>query len=174
MRVKTEAEMLSLGRQIAAVLQPPLVIQLIGDVGAGKTTLTRGIAEGLGISEPVTSPSFTISKRYNFANGELVHYDFYRLGDPGIMSDELSETLSAPDAIVLIEWGDEISDLLPPDCPKIFIYPQSDDSREIVFQGALWKTCGKLFDSCGKLVEKHVDNSQSSVENSPKCKAREL
>ena len=92
----------------------PIVIELIGDVGTGKTTFTRGLAEGLGIKEPITSPSFTISKQYALPkNGKLIHYDFYRLGDPGLMAEDLTENLQNPNNIIVIEWGESISELLP-------------------------------------------------------------
>ena len=90
-----------------------LVVELIGDVGAGKTTFTRGLAEGLGITEPVTSPSFTISKSYPLQNGgNLIHYDFYRLSNPGLMAADLQENLTNPDNIIIVEWGESISSLL--------------------------------------------------------------
>ena len=79
MVVSSETEMLSLGKAFAERLKLPAVVELIGDVGAGKTTFTRGLADGLGVNETVTSPSFTISKRYAFnkeqQNAELIHYD---------------------------------------------------------------------------------------------------
>lgn len=142
MQINSESDMLKLGHQVAEKLTFPAVLELIGDVGAGKTTFTRGLAEGLGITEPVTSPSFTISKRYTFpldrkrcknyntTSGELVHYDFYRLSDPGIMSDELSETLSEPNTIVVVEWGGEVEDLLPKNHLRFEITLNPDGSRE--------------------------------------------
>lgn len=118
MKVKNADEMMAYGERLGRELQLPAVIELLGDVGAGKTTLTRGIAAGLGVVDNVTSPSFNISKRYGFVRpdgtaGTLVHYDFYRLPDPGIMSEELAETLQDPSAVVVIEWGASVKDLLP-------------------------------------------------------------
>ena len=72
MNIASEAEMLEFGQKFAQTLLLPAVIELVGDVGAGKTTFTRGLAKGLGVAEAVTSPSFTISKRYAFPDGELV------------------------------------------------------------------------------------------------------
>ena len=92
-----------------------------GFLGAGKTTLTRGIAAGLGIQEPVTSPSFTISKEYQGEKYRLVHYDFYRLGDPGIMSEDLLDAISDKNAITIVEWGGSIRDILPEKRIKITI-----------------------------------------------------
>ena len=134
MEIKTENELIEYGKRLADDLKIPAVIELVGDVGAGKTTLTRGIAEGLGISEPVTSPSFTISKRYGFKKDDkdciLVHYDFYRLPDPGIMYEEIAETLSEPNTVVIVEWGESIADLLPENRIKIEIRIKDDGSRE--------------------------------------------
>ncbi len=132
MEIRSEQALIDYGKRLADGLKPPAVIELIGDVGAGKTTLTRGIAEGLGVSEPVTSPSFTISKRYNFDGGVLVHYDFYRLADPGIMRDEIAETLQDKQAIVVVEWGGSIADLLPEEHVKIEIKLQDDGARRIL------------------------------------------
>lgn len=111
------------------------VIELVGDVGAGKTTFTRGLAKGLGVTEPVTSPSFTISKSYACKNGKiLTHYDFYRLNDPGIMSEDLSENLNSKNHIVVIEWGESISDLLPQNHTTITINLNDDNTREVTIK----------------------------------------
>ena len=127
--------MLAFAKEFARELTAPSVIELIGDVGAGKTTFTRGLAEGLGIKEPVTSPSFTISKRYAFTkNGQpstLIHYDFYRLPDPGLMSEDLSESLSDPSAITVVEWADSVSNLLPSDRITLKIALNDDATRTI-------------------------------------------
>lgn len=136
MKIKSEAEMLQFGTKVAQNLQVPAVIELIGDVGAGKTTFTRGLASGLGISDSITSPSFTISKRYTFASPdqqpcELIHYDFYRLNDPGIMRDELSEAIAESNSIVVVEWGDDVADLLPKKHLRLEFAVQADGSREV-------------------------------------------
>ncbi len=109
----------------------PIIVELIGDVGAGKTTLTRGIAEGLGVNEPVTSPSFTISKRYSFPGGELAHYDFYRLSDPGLMADDLADVIKSKNTVAVIEWGDSVNDILPEDHLVYKIILNDDGSRTI-------------------------------------------
>lgn len=110
----------------------PIVIELVGDVGVGKTTFTRGFAEALGVAEPVTSPSFTISKSYATTSGKtLVHYDFYRLQDPGLMSEDLAENLSNSQNVIIIEWGESIENILPNSRIKILIELQDDGSRKI-------------------------------------------
>ncbi|MBQ2638928.1 tRNA (adenosine(37)-N6)-threonylcarbamoyltransferase complex ATPase subunit type 1 TsaE [Candidatus Saccharibacteria bacterium] len=131
MILNSEAEMISFGEQIGRSLSIPCVIELIGDVGTGKTTITKGIAKGLGIFEEITSPSFTISKRYEFKNGTLVHYDFYRLNNPGIMSEDLIENLNDEKTVTIIEWGNSVSEILPKNHRKFIILLNEDGSREI-------------------------------------------
>lgn len=136
MQITSESEMMNLGRKFAQHLQLPAVFELIGDVGTGKTTFTRGLAEGLQVSEPVTSPSFTISKRYAFTTkdnhpAELIHYDFYRLDDPGIMREELSEALGQPDSIVVVEWGGNVTDLLPVHKYRLELILNEDGTRTV-------------------------------------------
>ena len=131
----TEADLISFGQEIGKNLNAPAVIELVGDVGSGKTTLTRGIARGLGIKEPVSSPSFTISKHYAFAKNNheynLVHYDFYRLGDPGLMVEDLAETLNDQNTITIIEWADTVANILPKKHTTVTITLNDDGSRHI-------------------------------------------
>lgn len=131
MLIHSEAEMLDYGKKLGASLEAPAVLELLGDVGAGKTTITRGIAEGLGIMEAVTSPSFTISKEYMGTKYRLVHYDFYRLADPGIMSEDLDEAISDPNTITIVEWGESIRNVLPEDRKRIEIKYIDEETREV-------------------------------------------
>ena len=133
MIIHSESEMLDFGRQF--VNKHPRVIELIGDVGTGKTTFTRGLAEGLGIKEPITSPSFTISKSYALPNGKgrLIHYDFYRLSNPGLMVSDLAEALSNPANIIVVEWGESVTDLLPKDHITITIEYTETGDRNLFF-----------------------------------------
>ncbi|MBR5939520.1 tRNA (adenosine(37)-N6)-threonylcarbamoyltransferase complex ATPase subunit type 1 TsaE [Candidatus Saccharibacteria bacterium] len=121
------------GEDAAAGPAQARVIELIGDVGAGKTTFVRGLAKGLGITEPITSPSFTISKTYALpAGGNLIHYDFYRLSDPGLMLDDLEENLKNPKNIVIVEWAESISDVLPKNKTVIKIKYTDNGTREVI------------------------------------------
>ena len=123
--------MLDFGKNFAKNIKTPQIIELIGDVGAGKTTFVRGLAEGLKVKEPITSPSFTISKSYALpTGGHLIHYDFYRLQDPGLMLEDLSESLNSPDNIVIIEWGTSVADILPEKRTKITI-DYANEGRDI-------------------------------------------
>ncbi|MBR2855766.1 tRNA (adenosine(37)-N6)-threonylcarbamoyltransferase complex ATPase subunit type 1 TsaE [Candidatus Saccharibacteria bacterium] len=137
MIIHSEQEMLDFGESftkqfVKTIPKSSNVIELVGDVGAGKTTFVRGLAKGLGLSEPITSPSFTISKQYSLPGSKrLVHYDFYRLSDPGLMSEDLQENLNDQNAIIIIEWGDSISNLLPSDHTKITIKYNNDNTRTV-------------------------------------------
>ena len=103
----------------------------IGDVGAGKTTFTRGRAAGLGIEEPISSPSFTISRFYQGEKYTLTHYDFYRLDDPGLMADDLAESIGDQNNITVIEWGESIADILPAEHNRISIRYIDENTREV-------------------------------------------
>lgn len=133
MKISSEQEMIELAKGLSKSITKPAVIELVGDVGAGKTTFVRGFAKGLGIKEPITSPSFTISKTYAIPGGKtLVHYDFYRLKDPGLMSEDLSENISNPNNIIIVEWADSVEDLLPQNRTKITINYNDDGTREVI------------------------------------------
>ena len=137
MKIHSEQEMLDFGKDFAKKLKTPQIIELIGDVGAGKTTFTRGLAQGLNIKKAITSPSFTISKSYALKNGgHLIHYDFYRLQDPGLMSNDLQENLTNPKNIIIIEWSDSVKNLLPKKRTIINFIKNNDDSREIVIKNS--------------------------------------
>lgn len=132
MTFESETEMKAFGAKLGALLNGGEIIELIGDVGAGKTTLAKGIANGLGVDEDVQSPSFTISRVYETANGlQLAHYDFYRLQDAGIMAAELHETMSDPRSVTLIEWAEIVGGVLPADRLSITIASPSESSREV-------------------------------------------
>jgi len=131
-KTRSEDEMKELGKQLGSFLIGGEVIELIGDVGAGKTTLAKGIAVGLGIDEYVQSPSFTISRVYNARDGlKLAHYDFYRLNDAGLMADELSEVMADNGVITVIEWADVVSGVLPDDRLSVAINTLGEESRTL-------------------------------------------
>lgn len=131
MLIHSEADMIAFGRNFAANLSAPAVIELIGDVGTGKTTFTRGLAEGLGITESICSPSFTISRFYEGEKYTLTHYDFYRLDDPGLMADDLAESIAEPNNITVVEWGESIADILPAEHYRITINYIDENTREV-------------------------------------------
>lgn len=130
--INSETEMKQFGSQLGARLHGGEVLQLIGDVGAGKTTLVKGIAQGLKVGEEVQSPSFTLSRVYDARdNLRLAHYDFYRLTEAGIMAFEVQEDMSDPATITIIEWADIVVGVLPDDPITIMITAPSETSREV-------------------------------------------
>lgn len=137
MQIHTDDDMRALGRRIAGHLEGGMCLELIGDVGAGKTTLVQGIGEGLEADDVIQSPSFTISREYNCRDGiRLIHYDFYRLNDAGVMAFELAESLTDTQAITVVEWASTIDAVLPKDVVKIVIEYQKDtEARNVRIEG---------------------------------------
>lgn len=120
------------GEQVGGLLRGGETIELIGDVGAGKTTFVRGLAKGMGISETVQSPSFTINRVYDAPDERrLVHYDFYRLSDAGIMADELDESIHDKQTVVVIEWADTVAEILPTDRLTLSFISTGEESRQV-------------------------------------------
>jgi tRNA threonylcarbamoyladenosine biosynthesis protein TsaE len=133
----SEIAMKDLGRHIGELLRGGEMIELVGDVGAGKTTFTKGLAAGLGIDEDVQSPSFTISRLYDARDGlQLAHYDFYRLDDAGIMTHELDEAINDPSIVTVVEWADAAKSVLPQDRLQIHITSPSINDRKVVFSAS--------------------------------------
>lgn len=131
--VTSERELGAFGAKLGAALRGGEVIELVGDVGAGKTTLTKAIAVGMGVADDVGSPSYTLSQVYDAGRGlRLAHYDFYRLDDPGILASELGEVLSDERTVTVIEWGDIVSGVLPPDHVRISLTPLGETERQLV------------------------------------------
>ena len=128
---RSEDETIELGRKIARDLPKKAVVLLIGNLGAGKTTLAKGIISGLGAADPdeVTSPTFTLIHEYG--GGRVYHVDLYRLDTPAQVATLGLDELFARQAVVLIEWGERFPELLPPDRAEIRIEPVSDSSRQI-------------------------------------------
>ncbi len=108
-------------------------IELIGDLGAGKTAFVRGLADGMGSDDDVRSPSFTLSNQYRAGRLTLHHFDFYRIQEPGIMRQELAEVLRHPNAAVVAEWADPVRSILPGDRLTIRITPDGDTGRKFEF-----------------------------------------
>ena len=133
----------ALGRRLGELALAGTVLALSGELGAGKTALTQGVASGLGVSQRVTSPTFTLVNRYPTARGfEFVHVDCYRLGEEAVeataeaMSMGLDEILAAEEAVVVIEWAELVRMLVPPDHLAIQLEPLPDDEagRRIILK----------------------------------------
>ena len=134
-RIHDETAMQELGARIAGLLRGGEIIELIGDVGAGKTTLTRSILRTAGITDTIQSPTFTICNRYEKDGLYFAHYDFYRLGEAGIMEDEFVETAGDPHTVTIVEWGEIVSNAMPDDRLTIELIADTEGSREVTITG---------------------------------------
>ena len=128
--LKNEADTRALGLKIADAMEPGDVVALIGDLGTGKTALTRYIAEGLGISGAISSPTFTIVKEYRSGRLPLYHFDVYRLGSGEELLDIGAEEMLEGDGACVIEWADIVADVLPEDALAIRLdYGENEGER---------------------------------------------
>jgi tRNA threonylcarbamoyladenosine biosynthesis protein TsaE len=116
-KVSINTESAERTEEIASILGKNLkggeCIELVSDLGGGKTTFTRGLVIGLGSKDRVSSPTFTIGKRYVSGDITCYHFDFYRLQEPGLVAEELAEALEDPKAIIVVEWAQSVSEVLP-------------------------------------------------------------
>ena len=114
-------ETFALGRQIGQEAEAGEIYTLIGDLGVGKTVLTQGVAAGLGIEEPVNSPTFTIVQIYEEGRLPFYHFDVYRIGDVEEMEEVGYEDCFYGEGVCLIEWADLIEEILPREHRRITI-----------------------------------------------------
>lgn len=124
---------LALASVLGQKLRGGEVIELMSDLGGGKTTFVRGLAAGMGSLDRVSSPSFTLTNQYKAGDLTLQHFDFYRLSEPGIMRDELAEVVADPKMVTVVEWGGIVDDVLPAERLTIAITATTETGRELVF-----------------------------------------
>ena len=124
----------ALGRDLAFRLKPGDVIAFFGDLGAGKTAFTRGLARGLGIEEPVTSPTYTIVNEYLSGRMPLFHFDMYRLGSSEELFDIGWEDYLARGGVCAVEWSENVEDALE-HAIRVSIRRLGDRDREILIEG---------------------------------------
>ncbi|GIN93408.1 tRNA (adenosine(37)-N6)-threonylcarbamoyltransferase complex ATPase subunit type 1 TsaE [Siminovitchia terrae] len=137
---------LEIARRLGKILKPADVLLLEGDLGAGKTTFTKGLASGLGIKRNVNSPTFTIIKEYH-GRIPLYHMDVYRLEDS--FEDLGFDEYFYGDGVTVVEWAQFIEDQLPQSHLSLYIYHENQNQRRIVFQptGTRYEAlCEELFD----------------------------
>lgn len=132
-RLVDEAALAAWGKDFARTLTPPAVAGISGELGTGKTTLVRAIAAGLGVTEPVTSPSFALVHRYAGRGVAVYHVDGYRLKRPTDAADlGLDDMLADGAAVVLIEWPERLGAAAPPLTHRIHLaYGESDGLRRL-------------------------------------------
>lgn len=128
--LKNEEETRQFGLDLAENLKAGDVIALIGNLGTGKTALTRYVAEGLGIHERISSPTFTIVKEYDSGRLPLYHFDVYRIADPEEMFNIGADEYFFGQGVCVIEWADMIEELLPENTKYIYLeYGQNPEER---------------------------------------------
>ena len=129
---KSDADTRAVGRRLSGLLRPGDVVVLCGSLGAGKTAFVSGVADGLGIDEPVTSPSFVLMRKYTSGFIPLVHVDVYRIGSLGEF-DDLDVFEEARESVLVVEWGDAVAASLPDDHLKIVIEVTGETERDLRF-----------------------------------------
>lgn len=129
---KSPEQSIEYASQIGSRLRGGEVIELVSDVGGGKTTFVRGLAKGAGSKDHVSSPTFTISKVYTAPKFDIMHFDFYRLSEPGLVEYEISEAVSGGNTVVIIEWSEIVSHVIPQDSLRIEIIATDVSKRRIV------------------------------------------
>lgn len=138
-KIKNENETRDFGLSLGRKLQAGDIVAIIGDLGAGKTTLTKSIAEGLGVREMITSPTFTIVQEYHSGRAPLYHFDVYRIEDLEEMYELGYEEYFFGKGISVIEWADKIIELIPEKSVIIEIAYGSDinnpDERRYTVEG---------------------------------------
>jgi tRNA threonylcarbamoyladenosine biosynthesis protein TsaE len=135
---KSESETEQAGEEFAKTLIPGSVVCLYGDLGAGKTTFTKGVAKGLGISDRIISPTFSLVRQHEIDRqssiNTLYHIDLYRLeNEEDIKKIGIDEILSDITGVVLIEWAERLGKLLPDKRIEVYITNSDDTFRNITF-----------------------------------------
>lgn len=130
-------ETYAIGRQLGEAAEAGMILCLNGDLGTGKTVFTQGFAEGLGIEEPVNSPTFTIVQVYEEGRLPLYHFDVYRIGDPEEMDEIGYEDYFYGEGVSLVEWAELIEELIPAEAIQITIEKDLDrgfDYRKVTIE----------------------------------------
>lgn len=133
-----QKETLTVGEQLGKKAESGTVICVDGDLGVGKTVLAQGIAKGLGVKEPVVSPTFTIVQEYRDGRIPFYHFDVYRIEDPDEMYEIGFEEYFYGDGVCMVEWSELIAELLPPESIHVTIrkdLKQGPDHRIISIEG---------------------------------------
>ena len=150
-RINSLEETIELGNRLGRVLKPNMLITLSGDLGAGKTTFTKGIGQGLEIKKIINSPTFTILKQYS-GRLKLSHFDAYRLENH---DEELGfEEMFEGGGVSVIEWAEFIGDILPVERLEINISIQDDNSRVFTF-----RPIGKQYED----IVKEIDSDENHI-----------
>ncbi|MBQ6040630.1 MAG: tRNA (adenosine(37)-N6)-threonylcarbamoyltransferase complex ATPase subunit type 1 TsaE [Oscillospiraceae bacterium] len=133
---ETPAQTHALAKKIGAALRPGTCVAFFGGLGAGKTTFTRGLAEGLGLPDIVSSPTFALVNEYHAAGCiSVYHFDMYRVNSPEALETTGFWDYPLEDSVFVIEWAENIADELPQPLLKITISGSGDQTRQITVEG---------------------------------------
>lgn len=130
--VRSISETATLARELLPLLKKSSIVSLEGPLGAGKTHFVKAVASALGVTEEVTSPTFTLLQSYGSGASRMHHSDWYRLESEGEVRGLALEEYYG-EGVMFIEWGDKFPEILPPGTLRILIEPQLDDSRLIAW-----------------------------------------
>jgi tRNA threonylcarbamoyl adenosine modification protein YjeE len=131
-----ERELRQWGVKLGMECQPPLIISLTGDLGAGKTTLAQSICAGYGVVESVTSPTYALVHRYDAPKSQVVHIDLYRLDNESQLTNIGWEEIMSENALVIVEWPERAGNRMPADHLHIDLqYAPGDESRRVLLAG---------------------------------------
>lgn len=132
----TEAELIAWGERFGHTVQPPLIVTITGDLGAGKTTLARAVCRGYGVTEDVTSPTFALVHQYAAPRSAVYHLDLYRLRSPAELTNIGWDEIIADEALVIIEWPENAGDQIPRvHVPISLQHLPNDPSRRLLYAG---------------------------------------
>jgi tRNA threonylcarbamoyladenosine biosynthesis protein TsaE len=132
----TERELVDWGKALGRAAQPPLLLAIAGELGAGKTTLASAICRGYGVTEPVTSPTFALVHEYAAARSPVYHLDLYRLRSEDELTNLAWDDILSDQALVLVEWPERAGSRLPADHVPITLQHLPDDpSRRLLYAG---------------------------------------
>ena len=131
--IKNEHDTEEFGMKLASSLEPGDIVALIGDLGTGKTTLTKYIAKGLGVTENIDSPTFNIVKEHKSGRLPLFHFDVYRLSSGDELLDIGADEYFYADGVCIIEWADIVADVVP-DKAKVILIEYGDKQGERIYR----------------------------------------
>ena len=131
--INNEQDTEAFGMELASTLEPGDIVALIGDLGTGKTTLTKYIAKGLGVTENIDSPTFNIVKEHKSGRLPLFHFDVYRLSSGDELLDIGADEYFYADGACIIEWADIVGDVVP-DKAKVILIEYGDKQGERIYR----------------------------------------